>query len=344
MEKYKHGGDVYSNKVRYDFSSNINPLGMAEEVRQVVFDNLEMCEKYPDTECDALREAISIKENVHKDEIVCGNGSIDILYRLLHVLKPKNSLIAVPCFSEYEKALIECGSSITKYYRKEDTNFRIKSDIFDYLEGKDVIILCQPNNPDGSLIDKDIMEKIIDIIRNKDIMLIVDECFMDFVEEKFYNTIKYGDNIFVLKAFTKIYAIPGLRLGYGICYDKRLINAVKEYGPEWSVSSIAQIAGIASLKLGEGYLSNVSEYVRNEREYLKSNLKSLGIKVYDGNANFLLIKYKNKELYNKLLDKGILIRKCDNYDGLGERYYRIAVRTHKENIELIKQLTWIGEK
>lgn len=355
MNKYEHGGNIYKNKVKYDFSANINPLGMPENVKNVLTANIDMFEKYPDINCTELKGAISSKYNLTPDNIVCGNGAIDIIYKAIDVINPGNCLLAVPCFSEYEKALLESGSGIQYYFRNKEKEYKVAVDYLEYMEDIDMLILCRPNNPTGDLIDKKLLDKILDKAARKKIFVILDECFIEFVKQDDEVTIRQADHILIINAFTKVYAMAGLRLGYAMSSNRELIKKISDYGPEWNVSAPAQMAGIEALK-NTDYIVRTRQYIETERRYLIKELTKMNIKVFHSEANFILMyvdenidefqrenrlagsgafKNETETFFDYLLNRGIMIRDCSNFVGLGKGYYRIAVRTHNENEALI---------
>ena len=339
----KHGGNIYDKTIEYDFSSNINPFGIPDEVKKDIRDSIYLCEKYPDDKCIELQREIADFESLEPENIICGNGAIDIIYKAVNFLKPEKALIATPCFSEYEKALRESGSEVCFYERKSsEEGFFIGEDFLDRMRGMDLIILCQPNNPTGEIISDNLLGKVIKKASEEKSFLIIDECFMDFVEEKEKHSCKryMNDSMLIIKAFTKIFGMPGIRLGYGLSNNVKLINALEEFGPAWSVSSTANVAGVSVLKYvknNEKYLSELTRYIKEENIYLSDEIRKTGIEVFDSEANFLLL-YSEKNLYEELLEKQILIRDCSNFRGLKNGFYRIAVRTHRENQALISAL------
>jgi len=322
MKKYEHGGNIYSHDIEYDFSANINPLGMPESVRNAVIESVDSCKSYPEPYSMGLVSAIAEHENISPENIVCGNGASDLLYRIVSVIKPVRAFIEKPSFSEYEKALTEYKCSIVKYPA----------------EDIDMIILGNPNNPTGVTINPKTMKGIADICMKENIYFLCDECFLDFVRNG--GSLSVGNfmnkNIIILKAFTKIYAMAGLRLGYAVFGDRKLAERVRNAGQCWNVSVPAQMAGIQALKEKE-YINKTVSLIETERKFLTENLKRLGMKVYESEANFILF-YSNIFLDMLLVRKKILIRNCENFDGLNNNFFRIAVRTHHENVILIKAL------
>ncbi|QHQ61259.1 aminotransferase class I/II-fold pyridoxal phosphate-dependent enzyme [Anaerocolumna sedimenticola] len=347
MEQYRHGGEVYDKKIRWDFSVNTNPLGLPEGVKKTLIEQVDTFTLYPDNRCSRLITAIADYEEVNRDTIICGNGASDIIFRLCYALKPKKAMVMAPSFSEYEKALTEAGGQITYCLLTEGEEFNVTELLLNQLdETIDLLFLCNPNNPVGNLISPPLLEKIMEQCLKYNIFLVMDECFIEFTDNmESYSIKKYiidNDKIFLLKAFTKLYAMAGLRLGYGICSDLQLVNRMSAIGPAWNVSVPAQLAGIEALK-EETYRLKTRDIIRAEREYLYNSLKILGIKVFKPTANYIFFKCR-ENLYEFMMARGILVRQCDNYNQLNKEYYRIAVKNHEENEILIKKITEFLER
>lgn len=339
MLKHRHGGDIYSTAYRMDYSANINPLGTPASVITAAQKSILECEHYPDVDCRKLKSALAEKEHIKSESILCGNGAAELIFAIVQAEKPRKALLIAPGFAEYEQALRGMGCEIVFYHLREEQGFRYEEAYKSQLtEDLDMIFLCNPNNPTGLLIPKAEILEILQICREKKIRVVLDSCFIDFLEEKesadFTGYLNDYPNLFILKAFTKIYAIAGLRLGYGMSSDTELLMRMKEVIQPWSVSIPAQAAGVAALK-EEEYVRKSRQLVQEENRWLKKELESLNLWVCDSKANYLFLKGP-KGLAEKTKAEGILIRDCSNYHGLDEGFYRIAVRTRKENEELIK--------
>ena len=342
----EHGGNNYLNKSILDFSANISPFKMSENTIKAVTDSLKKCSDYPDPECCGLSERISVFENINKERIVCGNGAADLIYRISHAFKPKKAVIFAPAFSEYKKALSEIGCNTCEYILYEENDFLISDDIIDLIDlnEPDIVFICTPNNPTGRLVPPVLLKMISELCNKKNIILVCDECFIDLAAdgEKYSLKNYFNDNCIVLKAFTKFFAMPGLRLGYALCGSAYIADIIKSTGQYWSVSTPAQTAGIAAIDEyfgSENTLTKryISEYIKKEREYLICELSLLNIKVFPSDTNFILLKTEY-DLYDMLLEKDVLIRDCSNFIGLKKGFYRIAVKTHEENVTLINAL------
>ena len=203
-------------------------------------------------------------------------------------------------------------------------------------------MLCNPNNPTGQPADGELLRRILKKCADCKITLLVDECFVPFLDEPEAHTLK-GElaahrNLIILRAFTKLYAMAGLRLGYLLCANPETIEAVCACEPPWNVSLPAQTAGIAALADGD-YVSRAREIVRTERKYLAGELQKLGLRVLGSRANYLFFKCNACRDLDALLEqRGILIRPCANFRGLDERFYRAAVKTHAQNERLVAAL------
>ncbi len=341
MKEQVHGGDVYRYKNAVDFSSNMNPLGTPESVIRAAAESMgEIC-NYPDIQQEKLIAGISEYEKVPEDWIICGNGAAEVIFTLVHALKPRTALLLAPTFAEYEQALAAEDCRLSFHYLKEETGFLPDEDILDAIhEELDVLFLCNPNNPTGALIEPELMDRILEKCRKTGTFLVIDECFQDFIPEPEKYTRK-GDlaerqNLFLLKAFTKRYAMAGIRLGYGLTSNRELLDRMQICVQPWNVSIPAQAAGTAALK-ETAYLEKGRQIVFQEQDYLKEGLRSLGYKVYDSKANYILFRGP-EGLVEKAWKSGILIRDCSNYRGLDIGYYRVAVRTRDLNEKLLEAL------
>ncbi|MBQ1608569.1 MAG: aminotransferase class I/II-fold pyridoxal phosphate-dependent enzyme [Lachnospiraceae bacterium] len=345
----KHGGNIdkfYRKHGFYplDFSANISPLGMPGGVKNALMDAAAGAAVYPDPECTLLREAIAknlsdvVGETIFPEQVYCGNGAADLIYRLVYGIRPVKALLPAPCFLEYEAALQQVDAEIVYYETSEKDQFRIKEDILDQItEDIELVFITQPNNPTGAFCDMALLHDIMQRCSDVGARLVVDECFMEFVKDPAEHTMLpcvVDNNLVILKSFTKAFGMAGVRLGYLVTRDEMLIDILKRVGAPWSVSYLAQKAGIAALREDE-FIGNLGEMIADGRKQLETGLKELGIRVIPGEANYLLL-YCEKENFKKLLEeKGILIRTCIDYHGLGMGWYRIAVRKPEDNQKLL---------
>lgn len=338
---HKHGGDVYNHKNIIDFSANINFLGMPESVKQAAKDAVEKCVNYPDTSCVKLRSAIAEREQIEMEQVICGNGAAELIFSLVLAVKPRRALLLAPTFYEYEQALHTVGCKIDRYYLQESSDFCMQEDFLERIVPEmDMVVICNPNNPTGVLTEEDFLEQILRRCEKHNALLVLDECFNDFLEEpERYSMKRYvveSKHLFILKAFTKMYAMAGLRLGYGLCGEKELLAGMNQNRQPWSVSIPAQYAGVAAAK-EIVFAEESRRQIQREREFLKQEMLKSGYPVIGSAANYLFFK-GSKDLYEKCLKQGILIRDCSNYEGLRTGWYRIAVKSHPENLRLLEVL------
>ena len=337
MDKYEHGGDIYSRNIKLDFSANINPLGMSEGVIEALHRAVDSCKVYPDPLCRELCGKIAEKENVPSEFVLCGNGAADLIYRAVFAVMPKKALLIAPTFSEYERALEAVGCDIEFFQLTEENGFELTEDILSHInKDTDMLFLCNPNNPTGNLIEPGLLSAIADKCRETETRLILDHSFIDFSERAAeYPTAELtAKGAVIIKAFTKMYSIPGVRLGYMICGDEEFMDRVRRSGQSWSVSVPAQAAGLAALA-EEDFVSRTVTYISREKRYINEYMgKFPVIDIFPSEANFLLFK-SEKPIEEILLKYDIAIRSCRNFRGLGENFYRMAVRSHEDNLKLI---------
>lgn len=344
--EYLHGGDIYRNQAEYDFSVNINPLGMPLGSIQAAHEGVVLAGRYPDYKCESLCQAIASFHSISPEYVLTGNGVAELIYTLCYAVNPRRALTIAPTFQEYERAVNASGVEMEYYHLKEENDFDLQQDFVTELFGKvgdlDMIFLCNPNNPTGRIIRKDLLLKVLQTCQDRDVYLCVDESFLPFLEnEESYSMIDYlecYDKLIILRSFTKIYGMPGLRLGYALSSDRELLESMREKCQPWSVSTPAQLAGISALK-DVDFLEKTRLMIQGEREYLVRELMPLiAEKYYNSYANYILFK-SGEDLKDRLLEEGILIRDCYNFEGLGQGYYRIAVRSTSENKELVRRVS-----
>ena len=337
--QYAHGGDIYTYKNLLDFSINVNPLGPADAVVEAAARSLQRIGEYPDSRSRELRNALAEKKGLAAERFVIGNGAADLLFSLVLAEKPQKAMIVIPAFSEYEQALKTVGCEILYHEVKKENNFRLGTDLTEKITSElDFLFLCSPSNPAGQAVEKEFLIKIAEKCEKERVRLVLDECFVQFLTsgEEASMQLETGRfrYLFVLQAFTKIYAVPGIRLGYGISSDKALLERMETVRQPWSVSTPAQAEGLSALK-EDHREEQTRQLVKSERERMEKELENLRIEYIPSEANFLLF---NSEInwFEELKKRGILIRDCANYRGLGNGWYRLAVRLPEENDRLLE--------
>ena len=344
-----HGGDWAGYEERFhrpalDFSANISPLGVPEGVKRAFLASADRLDRYPDPLCRRLREALSRREGIPPEQILCGSGGADLIFRAVQAIRPKTALITAPAFGEYESALRTVDCRVLCHILRQEEDFRLGEDFLGKIvPGLDLVFLCQPNNPTGIAVPEDLLERILWRCREAGAAVVLDECFCDLMDQPGDHRSLLGKipGLILLRSMTKLYAIAGLRLGYCLCADRALLDRMEELAQPWSVSLPAQEAGAAALE-EEDYARRVQALIREQRPVLKKGLEELGLRVIPGQANFLLFRC-GRELTAPLAERGILVRSCGNYRGLDKSWYRIAVRTGEENRRLLAALREVLE-
>lgn len=351
-----HGGNVEEIGRKYninhkdiiDFSANINPLGLNKKVKDSMISALNLVERYPDITYYNLKHTICSYEGIDLLNIFIGNGAAEVIFNIVRALKPKKVLLPAPTFSEYEEAVRSIDGEVKYYSLNEENEFRIDDNfIKDIDEEIDLIFICNPNNPTGVLTEKKFVEKVLKKAEKFGTKVVLDESFLDFVEEKFkYSSIeliKKYNNLIIVKSLTKFFAMPGIRIGYGISSNEAIIESINKVSIPWAVNIVAAEGVCTGVKEKE-YINKTIKYVEEQKNWLYKELNKLDfIKVFKPSVNFIMFKIlKNINLKETLLPKGILIRSCGNYEGLSENFYRVAVRTAKENEKLISVMKTVS--
>lgn len=345
-EGLTHGGDwagfaAVHGRPPLDFSASISPLGVPSGVRAALARAAGEVDRYPDPLCRELRAAIARHEEVPMEHILCGAGAADLIVRAVLALRPRRALVTAPTFAGYQEALALAGCAVERLPLDPARDFRLGEEILSAITPEmDMVFLCQPNNPTGVTVPVPLLRKILERCRQTGVRLVLDECFVDLLVDPAAYTMKSAliefPNLLLLKAFTKLYAMAGVRLGYALCADRALLADMERAGQPWPVSSLAQAAGVAALKEG-AYALQVRSLLAVERPWLAEELRRLGLRVVPGEANYLLFAC-SAELSAPLAERGILLRRCGNFEGLDNSWYRAAVRTHEENQRLIQAL------
>ncbi len=341
-----HGGDWAGYRARFghdalDFSANVSPLGLPQGVADAIVAALPTADRYPDPLCRELRTALSRAEQLPEPWILCGNGAADLIYRLVWTLKPRRALLPAPTFAEYAAALESVGCEVKRKTLHEADDFAVTEAFVQAVnQSIDLVFLCQPNNPTGQITPPELVQRLVRRCADCGAVLVVDECFLDFLQQRDALTAKpllqTAPNLVILKAFTKLYAMAGVRLGYALCANTALLAKMQAAGQPWGVSSLAQAAGAAALR-ETAYADAVRALIADQRPRLAAGLRALGLQVIEGSANYLLFRAP-ETLGAALQQRGVCLRSCGNYPGLSAGWYRTAVRTAPENEQLLQTM------
>lgn len=339
MRFYEHGGDIYSGApVTLDFSVNTHPLGMVPEAAALLARSTEDFALYPDARCRRLTQALSIHWGVDESQILCGGGAADLIFRVCAALRPRVVLTLSPTFSEYGRPARLFGGELREHRLLEENGFLpTEALLCDITEDVDVLFFCNPNNPTGQLCPPALMEKLLERCRETGTVPVIDECFLPFTEgASVLPYLEWFPQLLILRAFTKLYAMAGLRLGV-LLGQPALLSRIAPFGPEWAVSVPAQLAGEASLLAEPGWTENTRRYVAQERARMSGLLQEAGLTVYPGAANFLLCR-GDPALAQKLEARGILVRRCGSFAGLDDSFIRIGLKTKEKDDALLRAI------
>jgi threonine-phosphate decarboxylase len=354
-DRNPHGGDVIAAARTMgarpdqllDFSANINPLGPPPGAVRAASGALDLAVHYPDPFGRELTDKLASVHGLDPAQILVGNGSTQLIYLAVRALRPRKALLIAPCFFEYERALIAAGVPFDAHPAPESSGFILKQT--PDLQGADLVFIANPGNPAGSLIPPDRLASMVRELTDAGAVVVLDEAFIDFAEEASQKAlVREVDRLIVLRSFTKIFALPGLRLGFAAA-DRDLTRRLTEQIEPWSVNTPAQAAGLACLG-DQDYLDRTRSYVDAARTSLAGALSRIpGLKVFPSAANYLLVKidragWTAAGLKERLAARRILIRDAGNFRGLDQRFFRVAVRTDGENRELLAALAdvWDG--
>lgn len=358
----EHGGNLKEisrrKQVNYkelvDFSANINPLGTPTELKNIIKNNLDSVSVYPDYTYDGLKEVFSKYFKCNKEQIIVGNGAIDIFESLARAL-PKEAILITPTFSEYRKILQKSNADIKEYKLEEKEQFRFSTnDFLTWFDGikfsnlrahgdyNKSVYFCNPNNPTGNYVTLDNILVIAKELLKRKTYFIVDESFIDFIcpiEEQFlYKYLDKFPNLIIIRSLTKFYAIPGIRLGIGLFSSEKLKEQVEYYQMSWTVNIFADLCGQKIPELN-AFRRETIYYLVEERDRLLNELNRYdNITVYQSKANFIFFFIETENFYSDMLDQNIVVRNCENFNGLKNGYYRICVGTRENNNQFIKGL------
>lgn len=320
---YKQFGIKMPSKV-IDFSTNTNVLDFDIDWN---LDIKNLIQEYPDDECVLLCDLLAKNNNVSKDNILISNGSNELIYIICSYLVGKKVAILSPSYSEYTKALEAYGIEYDQV-----------SNIAE-LEKYDACFICNPNNPTGTYVENDVIEKLL----SKDVLVILDEAYRDFLlEEKAPINVAQYENLLILRSLTKTYHLSGIRVGYLIASASNVVK-MKKRQPTWSVNSIAQVLAQRYLE-NENYIVQIKQFYKSETPRVIESLRKIGMDIKPTMANFYLLSVKDDiALIKKLLEYGIVVRHTRNFKGLDGEFVRISVKSQPDNdylISILKELSY----
>ena len=337
-------GDIPEEDV-LDFSISINPLGPPPGLKEFLIENLHAISRYPEISADTLAERLASHHGLSPDHVIVGNGTADLLFSLLPQFSGSRALVPYPTFIEYERVCTLYGWTLCHIPPTDTRTFafdvrRITEDLTENA----VLFLCHPNNPTGRCMDPASLEAVLERARRKNVLVVLDEAFLPFTDAPSAAALAgKGDGLVALRSMTKSFAVPGLRLGYAVA-SPAVIDRWKTFLPPWNVNILAQAAGVFCLERAEEHMERTKRFVREERERVAAAIREIPfLDPLPSDANFFLVRVDTKtltasELYLALAKRGILVRHCGSFRGMGEGHVRIGLKSREENRRLIAAL------
>lgn len=349
-----HGSDLEKIETIYgikkeeivSFSANVNPLGLSKRLKDTLAEHLDVITSYPDREYTALRKTIAAYCGTEFDRIIVGNGSTELISLFIRIGQPKKALIIGPTYSEYEREVSLGGGTSLYFPLKERADFKLDLEKLEVQlnESIDLLVICNPNNPTSSAITRKEMRAILDICKQHDISVIVDETYVEFADN--YDNINavpltsYYNNIVILRGISKFFAAPGLRLGYAITGNQDLIKAVNTRQDPWTINSLAEVAG-RIMFTDQEYIQKSKKLISDERARIVSALQEINdLKVYEPTANFVLLKILREDitadnLFEAAIREKMMIRNCSTFPFLDQKYVRFCFMMPEDNDRLL---------
>ncbi len=357
QKEHFHGSDLEKIEEYYgikkediiSFSANVNPLGISYKLRECLAEHIDAITSYPDREYTQLRKCIG--EYIHTDyqNIIVGNGSTELISLVIQILHPQKALIVGPTYSEYEHE-VSLGGGRSHYFRlKESDEFQINVEELQeaLTHNVDLLVLCNPNNPTSTQIDRKTMRSILDTCKEKGIFVMVDETYVEFSESAEQITsiplTQYYNNIIILRGISKFFAAPGLRLGYAICGNHGLLKEIDSKKNPWTINSLAAIAGEIMFR-DEEYIEDTKKLILSERNRICGILDTIPeIKYYPPHGNFVLVRILKDtvtagDLFDTAIRQGLMIRDCSTFPFLDNKYFRFCFMKPEDNDALLKVL------
>ncbi len=350
-----HGSDLEKIEKIYgikkeeivSFSANVNPLGISPLLKRTIAEEIDCISSYPDREYKRLKEVIASYCSTTPDKIIPGNGSTELIAMIIDIRRPKKAVIMGPTYSEYEREVSLSGGKSYYYQLKEKDDFRLDiSGLDEFLKGDtDMLIICNPNNPTSTVIDRKALRQILDICKERDIFVMVDETYIEFVDRREETEgiplTDYYNNLFIIRGVSKFFASPGLRLGYAVTGNHDLIREIFKRMNPWTINSLAEEAG-KKMFSDTRYIKETVELIRSERKFMTDELRSLSpkLKVYEPYANFVLFRIDSETvnadtLFEACIKEKMMIRNCCTFPFLDNRYVRVCFMKHEDNMRLI---------
>ncbi|MCR4654085.1 MAG: threonine-phosphate decarboxylase CobD [Eubacterium sp.] len=343
--------DIYGIKKEdiVSYSANINPLGISQNLKDSISRHIDAIQTYPDREYKELRRTIAGYAGTNYENIIVGNGSTELISLVISTIAPKKAMILGPTYSEYEREITLKGGHTLYYPLREENDFALDvDDLCSHLnDGIDLLILCNPNNPTSSAINRSRMRTILDSCMEHGIFVMVDETYVEFThaDEKISSVplTEYYTNLAILRGTSKFFAAPGLRLGYAVTGNADLIRRIQTMQNPWSISSLAEIAGRLMFQ-DEAYIRETGSLIDQERKRMYEAFSAMDtVKTYPPKANFLLVRILKddvdaQQLFEHCIRKGLMIRNCSTFPFLSDKYFRFCFMSPEDNDRLLEAI------
>ncbi|MBI4115994.1 MAG: threonine-phosphate decarboxylase [Candidatus Omnitrophica bacterium] len=350
--KVRHGGELRQFSEKFgvpiqsvlDFSSNINPWGPPESVKKAYQSCVEELQYYPDSEAMEFRREVAHLLPIWPENVIAGNGAMELVDLALRFLRPKRALLIEPTFLEYRHLLNLLGAEIRSVRLREGNSFQFPlNEILNALQSVDVMVLAHPNNPTGTFLEKENLLTLLREAKRRDIFVILDEAFVDWMPDlSIAREIRDDSYFFIVRSLTKFFSLPGIRIGYGLG-SRKLVEKLITHQVSWSCNRLAQKLGIVAFR-DTAFAEESRSWLAAERDWLVAHLGQIPLlKVFPSVANFLLVKHAHQLEKEPLLEaigkQGIYLRDLTEFPGLGPSYFRVAVRKREDNLKLIEALS-----
>ena len=349
-----HGSDLETIEKLYhipresivSFSANVNPLGISDQLRASLAEQLDAITTYPDREYTALRQCIASYTGCGPEQVIVGNGSTELISLAIQCIRPEKALILGPTYSEYEREISLEGGHTVYYRLREEREFVMDVDDFcsRLSDDLDLIVLCNPNNPTSTALTRTDMRRILDACMQHGIFVMVDETYVEFTEpEAKISSVPltiYYTNLLVLRGTSKFFAAPGLRLGYALTGNRDLCSSIRKRQNPWTISTLAEIAGRLMFTDSE-YISRTRQLIAGERARITAELRSWdSLHVYEPAANFILLRIEKEDvdadiLFDHCIRQCMMIRNCSTFPFLDSRFVRFCIMKPEQNDRLL---------
>ena len=341
---YKIDKDAITN-----YSSNVSPYGVPDIVREELRENISVISTYPDRKYTELREAIAKYTLCNASCIRVGNGATELISKVIAYTKPQKAVVIQPCYSEYIRAIQNSGGAVVEYFLREHRNYEVLTDrLCEMLDDDtDMLVICNPNNPTSTVIEKEQLSWIVKTCYEHNIVLMVDETYIEFIDDP-HSLSAVGfcedyDNVVVLRSTSKFFAAPGLRLGYMITANSDINYKFDDTSDPWSIGSLTELAGRVMFRDAE-FIKDVRTKMSDERRRVCEKLKAIdGIRIIEPKANYVLVKILRPDItsdavFEHCIKKGMMIRNCASFAHMGARYFRFCFLTPEENDRLLEKI------